>query len=69
MKIWFSKSPAITKFFPDNKESFFLFQYNRWENGYGEIYFRLWRFHLLIYTYKIVGKMKEGIRKHKTIKL
>ena len=65
MRIWFGKSPKNTP----NKTYFFLFQYNRWENGYGDIYFRLWRFHLHIYTSKIVGKMKEGIRKHKTIKL
>ena len=65
MRIWFGKSPENTP----NKTCFFLFQYNRWENGYGDIYFRLWKFHLHIDTYKIVGKMKEGIRKHKTIKL
>jgi len=60
MKAWFN-SERPTK-------SFFLFQYNRYENGYGDIYFRLWRFHLLIHPYKIVGKMKEGVRVHKTIK-
>jgi len=60
MKMWFN-TQQLTK-------SFFLFQYNRYESGYGNVYFRLWRFHLLIYTYKIFGKMKEGIRKHKTIK-
>mgnify|MGYP003653672030 CR=1 FL=1 len=52
----------------DKKEKIFLFQYNRYQNGFGDIYFRLWKFHLLIYTYKIIGKMKEGTRKHKTVK-
>jgi len=60
MKIWFNIENPV--------KSLFLFQYNRYENGYGDIYFKLWRFHLLIYTYKIIGKMKQGKRTHKTIK-
>jgi len=66
MKMWYNNETSRNT---PSKTCLFLFQYNRYENGYGDVYFRLWRFHLLIYTYKIIGKMKEGIRKHKTIRL
>ncbi len=49
-------------------KSFFLFQTNMYQNGYGDIYFRLWRFHLLIYAHKLFGKIKLNKEYHKTIK-
>lgn len=61
MRFWFNSYFSSDKYF-------FVFQYNRHENGYGDIYFRLWRFSLLIYTSKFIGKMKTGISKHKSIK-
>jgi len=62
MKIWYDKSSS-------KNQNFFLFVYNRFENGYATIFIEVWRFSFLFYTYKFIGKMKEGKRVHKQIKL
>ena len=52
----------------NKKEKIFLFQYNRYENGYIDIYFRLFNLNFLLYPSKYNIKLKEGLKAHKTIK-
>ena len=52
----------------ESKAKLFVFEYNRFQNGYATIYLGIYYLHFIIYTNNYIGKMKEGIRTHKTIK-
>lgn len=68
MKFWVLSKAGYEKS-AARKKSFFLLSYNRFQNGYASFYFRLYRWHLIIYTGEVIGKMKIGIRKHWQIKI